>query len=184
MLTRYSLDENEACLAGGERNDALMTRQRSNRTQHWVRLVAGLVLLGMAAYAIWQQRQAGEPPADRGGRANVEAPPASSDQPDATIISGQAIRDLDGNVAYRGDVDVSATLARIKAGKLLEHRNDGSTFGNRERRLPQKPAGYYKEYVHPTPGLDGPGPQRIVVGEQGETYYTPDHYESFRRLDE
>jgi len=170
--------------------------------RHWVRLVAGLVLLGMAAYAIWQQRQAGDAPAGRGDEEGAEqraeersaevrnrtgdfdTPPASSDQPDTTIIPEQAIRDLDGNVAYRGDVDVSATLARIKAGKLLEHRNDGSTFGNRERRLPQKPAGYYKEYVHPTPGLDGPGPQRIVVGEQGETYYTPDHYESFRRLDE
>jgi guanyl-specific ribonuclease Sa len=169
---------------------------------HWVRLVAGLVLLGMAAYAIWQQRQAADAPAGRGGKdvakqraddrasddrnrkADVKADSSSSAKPGKSIIPAQTIRDLDGDVAYRGDVDVTATLARIKAGELLEHRNDGSTFANRERRLPRKPAGYYKEYVHPTPGLDGPGPQRIVVGEQGETYYTPDHYESFRRLDE
>lgn len=35
------------------------------------------------------------------------------------------------------------------------------------------------EYVHPTPGVDGPGPQRIVVGKCGEMYYTADHYEAF-----
>jgi guanyl-specific ribonuclease Sa len=56
-------------------------------------------------------------------------------------------------------------------------------FQNREKRLPQKPAGYYREWVHPTPGLRGPGPQRIVTGKEGEIYYSPDHYETFRRLD-
>nr|EKW6799036.1 hypothetical protein [Pseudomonas aeruginosa] len=33
------------------------------------------------------------------------------------------------------------------------------------RDLPVKPAGYYTEYVHPTPGVTGPGAQRIVVGK-------------------
>jgi filamentous hemagglutinin len=178
--------------------------------QHWVRLVAGLVLLGMAAYAVWQQREAAEPPARKkveentaqqpGRKLEIPAakPPADaggserSGQPEAPdrsetaaiVIRDQTILDLDGEVAYRGDVDLTATLARIKAGKLLRFSNDGSTFQNRERRLPKQPAGYYKEYVHPTPGLSGPGPQRIVMGETGETYYTPDHYRSFQRVDE
>lgn len=52
-------------------------------------------------------------------------------------------------------------------------------FKNREGLLPQKPAGYYKEFVHPTPKVKGVGSQRIVQGQGGELYYTPDHYESF-----
>ncbi|UFI47588.1 ribonuclease domain-containing protein [Pseudomonas savastanoi] len=43
-------------------------------------------------------------------------------------------------------------------------------------------AGYYTEYVHPTPGIVGPGPQRIVVGKGGEMYYTADHYKTFMML--
>ena len=38
---------------------------------------------------------------------------------------------------------------------------------------------YYREYVVPTPGINGAGPQRIVVGRFGEWYYTPDHYKTF-----
>jgi hypothetical protein len=40
--------------------------------------------------------------------------------------------------------------------------------------------GYYQEYVHPTPGMNRVGPQRIVLGNNGqEIYYTPDHYDTF-----
>ena len=85
-------------------------------------------------------------------------------------------------MAYKGDIDVGPTIERIRAGRLLDFPNDGVTFQNRERRLPRKPAGYYKEYVHPTPGLRGPGPQRIVAGLEGEFYYTPDHYRTFERV--
>ena len=102
-----------------------------------------------------------------------------------TTIPDQTILDENGNEAFRGTVDVGETLARIQAGERLPRfSHDGSTFQNREGRLPRKPAGYYKEYVHPTPGLSGPGPQRIVIGSGGETYYTADHYRTFKRLDE
>ena len=37
----------------------------------------------------------------------------------------------------------------------------------------------YKEYVVPTAGVPGPGPQRIVIGNDGNWYYTPDHYDTF-----
>jgi ribonuclease T1 len=101
-----------------------------------------------------------------------------------TLIARQRIYDLDRNLIYEGDIDVGPTLARIEAGKRLRFPNDGATFQNRERRLPRQPAGYYREYVHPTDELlPSPGPQRIVIGEAGETYYTPDHYKTFRRLD-
>lgn len=111
------------------------------------------------------------------------SPPA---QPSAirltTSIEGQVIRDLDGEVVFRGTVDLSATLKRIQEGRLLSFRNDGTVFQNREKRLPNKPSGHYREYVHPTPNLGGPGPQRVVKGNQGEYFYTPDHYRTFRKL--
>ena len=125
-------------------------------------------------------------PDDASGRrseqqtAPANSPPAS--QAARTKIRNQTIRGLDGEVAYEGDVDVGPTIERIRTGRLLDFPNDGTTFQNRERRLPRKPAGYYKEYVHPTPGLRGPGPQRIVAGQEGEFYYTPDHYRTFEKV--
>jgi ribonuclease T1 len=59
---------------------------------------------------------------------------------------------------------------------------DGSVFGNRERRLPEKPRGYYREYTVPTPGSPDRGARRIVVGSAGELYYTDNHYRSFKRV--
>ena len=75
--------------------------------------------------------------------------------------------------------ELRPTLDRINRGERFPHRNDGSIFGNREGRLPQRPYGYYREYVHPTPGVEGPGAQRLVIGQEGEIYYTPDHYRTF-----
>jgi guanyl-specific ribonuclease Sa len=100
-----------------------------------------------------------------------------------TEIKGAVIRNQDGRVIFRGTVDLSETLARIKRGEKDSHPNDGSVFQNREKRLPKQASGYYREWVHPTPGQRGPGPQRIVTGKNGEIYYTPDHYETFERLD-
>lgn len=44
------------------------------------------------------------------------------------------------------------TLALIQQGGPYPHRQDGSVFGNREQRLPQRPRGYYREYTVDTPG--------------------------------
>ncbi|MFM8252376.1 MAG: ribonuclease domain-containing protein [Planctomycetota bacterium] len=98
------------------------------------------------------------------------------------VIRGQTIRDEDGKIVYQGDVDITATLARIRRGESFPHRNDGSVFQNREGRLPRKPTGYYTEYVHPTPKLRGPGPQRIILGKEQECYYTADHYRTFQPI--
>jgi filamentous hemagglutinin len=121
------------------------------------------------------------------GQAELPRAATGDDPPDAaairTKISNQRIRDERSDVVFRGDVDVGPTLARIERGERLRFSHDGATFENRERRLPRQPPGYYQEFVHPTPGLGGPGPQRIVVGREGEIYYTPDHYRTFQRLD-
>ena len=98
------------------------------------------------------------------------------------LVRDVTIRDLNQRVVSRGPIDLSGTWKRIQSGKSLRYRNDGSTFQNREGRLPRRAEGYYREWVHPTDGVDGPGPQRIVTGAEGELYYTPDHYRSFRKL--
>lgn len=98
------------------------------------------------------------------------------------LIRDVAVRGLDGRIAWRGDVDLAPVLARIEAGQHDAHRNDGGIFGNREGSLPARSRGYYHEYVVRTPGLAGPGPQRLVLGAGAEVYYSPDHYATFRRV--
>jgi ribonuclease T1 len=75
-------------------------------------------------------------------------------------------------------------LDLIEKGGPFPFRQDNTTFGNRERRLPEKPAGHYREYTVPTPGLSHRGARRVVRGKTGETFYTRDHYRSFMRIDE
>jgi ribonuclease T1 len=75
-----------------------------------------------------------------------------------------------------------ATLLLIEHGGPYPYRKDGTVFGNRERLLPERPRGYYREYTVPTPGERDRGARRIIAGGQGERYYTADHYRSFRRI--
>jgi hypothetical protein len=98
------------------------------------------------------------------------------------LVPNVVIRDLAGKVVYRGEIDLRETMKRIDAGTKLSFPNDGSVFQNREQLLPKKAAGHYREWVHRTPGLAGPGPQRVVTGANGEAYYTSDHYGTFRRV--
>ena len=161
------------------------TRQR--QLQPWQPTIATAIVLLIVFYSIWQSRQPSRlPPSATESAAEKSSPSVEATNATAasTIVSKQTIRNEDGRVVYRGDIDLSESLNRIESGERLDFRNDGSIFQNRERRLPRQADGYYKEYVHPTPGLRGPGPQRIVVGARGEIYYTPDHYRTFRRLNE
>jgi ribonuclease T1 len=112
----------------------------------------------------------------------LPAPASLPQTQSAVVVPNITVRDMDGRVAWQGDVDLAPTLARIEAGERDPHRNDGGVFGNREGRLPQKPNGYYREYVVRTPRISHAGPQRLIIGEQGEVFYTSDHYASFRRI--
>jgi hypothetical protein len=88
-----------------------------------------------------------------------------------------------GNLIYEGRMDINPTINRIRQGTKLNHNNDGSIFGNFERRLPiQTDSQYYREFVHQMNGFPFPGPQRVVIGKKGEVFYTGDHYASFWRL--
>lgn len=76
------------------------------------------------------------------------------------------------------------TLDRIKRGGPFPYGRDGIEFKNRENRLPARPGNYYHEYTVPTPGERSRGARRIISGQPGEYYYTPDHYRTFWRIKE
>ena len=79
-----------------------------------------------------------------------------------------------------------ATHGLIRAGGPFPHAKDGSVFGNRERILPSRKRGYYREYTVETAGQSHRGARRIVCGGQPRSpdgcYYTSDHYASFRKI--
>ena len=179
----------------------------------WTRIVRLVLIVGVLSYLFYRQQQAEPPVAPRPdhdrsstkvevqkGERPATNPSATLDQeltdtptPDPmtsdastslqTVIPNVEIKNRQGNVVYRGSVDLADTIARIDRDETLsQFPNDGSVFQNRERRLPNQPRGYYREWVHETPGERGPGPQRIVSGKPGEYWYTPDHYETFQPL--
>ena len=76
-------------------------------------------------------------------------------------------------------------LQLIERGGPFPYERDGTTFQNRERLLPDRPRGYYREYTVETPGSPDRGARRIVTGGQPPEvyYYTDDHYRSFRQLE-
>ncbi|MEO8142892.1 MAG: ribonuclease domain-containing protein [Betaproteobacteria bacterium] len=74
------------------------------------------------------------------------------------------------------------TAALIRKGGPFPHHRDGVTFGNRERILPLRERGWYREYTVRTPGARDRGARRIVAGRDGTLYYTDDHYRSFKRI--
>jgi ribonuclease T1 len=80
-------------------------------------------------------------------------------------------------------VQARETVARIDRGGPFPYAKDGAVFGNRERLLPARPSGFYREYTVPTPGEDDRGARRIVAGDGGgQLFYTADHYASFVRV--
>ena len=105
--------------------------------------------------------------------------------------------------------EAQETLELVRQGGPFPYAKDGSVFGNRERLLPLRERGYYREYTVRTPGARDRGARRIVAGgcgasartgaaparkgpgphfvapcAGGEYYYSEDHYASFRRIRE
>lgn len=78
-------------------------------------------------------------------------------------------------------------MGLIYQGGPFRHEKDGVVFGNRERLLPARDRGYYREYTVRTPGERSRGARRIVCGglqpaAPDACYYTDDHYASYRRI--
>ncbi len=108
----------------------------------------------------------------------------------ALLVTGAVLAKglVPGTVAL-GDLpaEAQATHKLVIAGGPFPYPKDGSTFGNRERVLPKRARGFYREYTVATPGLRNRGAKRIVCGgEQARQpeacYYTGDHYMTFRQI--
>jgi ribonuclease T1 len=108
---------------------------------------------------------------------------------------------LSGTVVQaRKPVDDTATVAvsalppeaqqthrLILAGGPFPYGKDGTVFGNRERLLPRRERGHYREYTVPTAGARHRGARRIVCGgsqprNPEACYFTSDHYASFQLI--
>jgi ribonuclease T1 len=76
------------------------------------------------------------------------------------------------------------TYALILRGGPFPYDRDGIEFRNFEKRLPKAARGFYREYTVRTPGERSRGARRIVTGGEPPSvfYYTDDHYNSFRRI--
>jgi hypothetical protein len=145
-----------------------------------MRLIRLVILLALLGYGFYTAQQA-RPPAN---------PPPVVVEPEAGtgryVVKGAVVQIDEGDriITRRGDVDLTSTVDRIHAERRLDRwEHDGGPFGNHEKQLPDRPRGYYREWVHPTPGASGPGPQRVISGQDGDLWYTPDHYETFRKVE-
>jgi len=132
----------------------------------WVR-IAALLALAIVATHWWT----GQPPPERAAPAGVPAtaPADAHGERFPAFLPPEAV----------------ATLELIERGGPFPYDRDGTTFQNRERRLPDRPRGYYREYTVETPGSPDRGARRIVTGGNPPEvyYYTDDHYRSFRRVE-
>ncbi len=111
----------------------------------------------------------------------------------AALVSGSALAKAPVQIDLPSTINLTELprqgiqiYALIQQGGPFATEKDGVVFANRERLLPTKKRGYYREYTVPTPGLSHRGIKRIVCGGQPRTpdicYYTADHYASFRMI--
>jgi ribonuclease T1 len=116
--------------------------------------------------------------------ANPEKPPASIPSSASALAVPGAKAGMDVKALSSLPAEAGATWKLIESNGPFPHpRNDGVTFQNREKRLPQKDSGYYKEYTVPTPGSPDRGARRLVTGKEKEVFYTGDHYSTFVVVD-
>ena len=102
----------------------------------------------------------------------------------ALLAKGPAVQGISSVAFATLPAEAQATDRLIRAGGPFPYPKDGVVFGNRERVLPVKPRGHYREYTVKTPGARDRGARRIVCGGQPPTrpeacFYTGDHYTTF-----
>ncbi len=83
--------------------------------------------------------------------------------------------------------EAQAVHRLIRSGGPFRYSKDGAVFGNRERLLPARPRGAYREYTVAKAGAPDRGARRIVCdGPEPMApvacFYTADHYSSFRKI--
>jgi ribonuclease T1 len=149
----------------------------------------GLIVLVLGGWLV-QNVVAGDGKADAPQSSNVQSSnvrsPSSPGRPAggtstgvAGAESGLAVRPLSSLPP-----EVAGTWKLIQAGGPYPYpRNDDVVFANREKLLPLKASGYYKEYTVETPGSADRGARRLITGQAHELFYTGDHYVSFVVVD-
>jgi guanyl-specific ribonuclease Sa len=109
-------------------------------------------------------------PGDQGGDTNAKV---------AGADSGLAVKPLSSLPP-----EAASTWKLIQAGGPYPYpHNDDVVFGNREKLLPLRASGYYKEFTVATPGSTDRGARRLITGQARELFYTGDHYVSFVVVD-
>ncbi|MEZ5231876.1 MAG: ribonuclease domain-containing protein [Acidimicrobiales bacterium] len=78
--------------------------------------------------------------------------------------------------------EAAETWALVQSGGPFPYDRDGVVFENRERLLPRRDRGDYREYTVPTLGEGDRGARRLVVSDEA-VFYTADHYDSFVQVD-
>jgi ribonuclease T1 len=144
-----------------------------------------LVLFAMALAGLLSACGGLTADAGRSPSASASGPAASASAASTSASAGRA------NPSRLPEVKASQlpreardTLALIARGGPYPYSRDGVVYSNFEKILPARPSGYYHEYTVPTPGSSDRGARRIVAGKQGDSYYTDDHYASFRFIRE
>lgn len=104
-------------------------------------------------------------------------------------VSAQArTTQIAGSVALAAlPQQAQTTHQLVLKGGPFPFSKDGTVFGNRERLLPAKARGFYREYTVKTPGSRDRGARRIICGGKPPTqpeacFYTDDHYTSFKLI--
>jgi hypothetical protein len=96
-----------------------------------------------------------------------------------------------GTTVYSGPLSVKNTLDRIRANNGPDRSNDGAVFNNNSGQLPSGHGTWYEFTVEPAGGTNinfsvspynvgFPGPMRILLAADGDTYFTGDHYSTFQ----
>ncbi len=96
-----------------------------------------------------------------------------------TVVNGVSVLTL--------PPEARTTYRLILHGGPFPSAKDAAVFGNRERLLPRRERGYYREYTVRTPGAHDRGARRIVCGglppsRPQKCFYSDDHYASFRSI--
>jgi ribonuclease T1 len=145
----------------------------------------GWLLVALVLLALWTWQQRSHAPAVA-SKPSASVPDARMPAPQSLppVASSRSVPGTDAGWPSFLPPEAIGTLRRIARGGPFEHRQDGATFQNRERRLPPQPRGYYREYTVETPGSRDRGARRIISGGDPpiEYFYSDDHYRSFRRF--
>lgn len=163
---------------------------RPSRVPPWLVLALGVVLIGVAWWLTHRSSDPDPTPSQPSSSRSVSTPHVVSPTPGATQPTVGPLSQDEQTPASGLPTIAASELPRqaqrmvdlIHAGGPFRYDKDGATFGNRERLLPSRPQGYYREYTVDKPGSADRGPWRIIAGRDGDLYWTSDHYDSFQQI--